>query len=44
MEKKEFVNTLGFERTICVGNGMNDIGMFEACALSIIVWAKKAAR
>lgn len=36
-EKREFVRQLGAESVICIGNGMNDSGMFEACALSIAV-------
>jgi len=36
-EKRRFVNELGTKNTICIGNGMNDIEMFEICALSIIV-------
>lgn len=35
--KRRFVNSLGPEKTICIGNGMNDIGMFQICALSIVV-------
>lgn len=37
IEKKEFVQALGTENTICIGNGMNDTGMFEVCALSIVI-------
>ncbi|MEY8764744.1 MULTISPECIES: HAD family hydrolase [Clostridium] len=37
MKKKEFVRLLGADDTICIGNGKNDIGMFEICALSILV-------
>jgi soluble P-type ATPase len=36
-EKREYVDSLGAADTICVGNGMNDVGMFETCALSIAV-------
>lgn len=36
-EKRRFVKELGAKNTICIGNGMNDIEMFEICALSIIV-------
>lgn len=36
-QKRRFVNNLGPEKTICIGNGMNDIGMFQICALSIVV-------
>lgn len=35
--KRRFVNSLGLEKTICIGNGINDIGMFQICALSIAV-------
>ncbi len=37
VEKKKFVQELGPENTLCIGNGMNDIGMFAVCALSIII-------
>ncbi|MHC6180104.1 HAD family hydrolase [Clostridium sp. JNZ X4-2] len=37
VKKKEFVQLLGAEDTICIGNGKNDIGMFEICALSILI-------
>ncbi|NLC02650.1 MAG: HAD family hydrolase [Tissierellia bacterium] len=33
--KKEIVEKLGGQRTICLGNGFNDIPMFEECILSI---------
>jgi len=36
-QKRRFVNSLGSEKTVCIGNGMNDIGMFQICALSIAV-------
>jgi len=36
-QKRRFINGLGPERTICIGNGMNDIGMFQICALSIVL-------
>ncbi|MCR4435959.1 MAG: ATPase P [Clostridiales bacterium] len=36
-QKKNFVSALGPEKTICIGNGANDIGMFQVCALSIII-------
>jgi soluble P-type ATPase len=36
-EKRDFVERLGTGSTICVGNGMNDIDMFDACALSFII-------
>ena len=35
--QNEFVRLLGADDTICIGNGKNDIGMFEICALSILV-------
>lgn len=41
MEKKKFVQMLGTENTICIGNGINDIGMFEACALSIVIMGEE---
>lgn len=36
-EKRKFVHQLGADNTICVGNGTNDSGMFEACSLAIII-------
>ncbi len=33
--KKEIVEKLGAENTICVGNGVNDIEMFKICRISI---------
>jgi soluble P-type ATPase len=40
-EKKAFVEKLGAKSTVCVGNGVNDSGMFEACALSIIIMGEE---
>lgn len=37
LQKKKFVDKLGAENTICVGNGTNDAQMFETCALSIVI-------
>ena len=37
IEKKEFVRELGASHTVCIGNGINDVGMFEISALSIAV-------
>jgi len=36
-EKRKFVYRYGAENTICIGNGNNDIGMFQICALSILI-------
>ncbi len=36
-EKWRIVRKLGAQSTICVGNGVNDIGMFGICALAILV-------
>ncbi|MEW9122716.1 MAG: ATPase P [Thermotaleaceae bacterium] len=36
-EKRKYVSTLGAHETICIGNGVNDIEMFEEGALSIAV-------
>lgn len=36
-EKRSFIRGLGASNTVCIGNGMNDIGMFEESALSIAV-------
>ena len=41
MEKKEFVQKLGWESTVCIGNGVNDAGMFEVSALSIIIMGEE---
>ena len=35
--KREIVKRLGGEKTLCVGNGFNDIPMFEEAVLSIAV-------
>lgn len=35
--KKQFVEKIGAEFTIAVGNGLNDVGMFKASALAIAV-------
>ena len=35
--KKEIVEKLGCKKTICVGNGFNDIPMFEICVLGIAI-------
>ncbi|NLG87020.1 MAG: HAD hydrolase family protein [Firmicutes bacterium] len=35
--KREIVEKLGASRTICIGNGFNDIEMFKIAALSIAV-------
>lgn len=40
-EKREFVQELGAKSTICIGNGVNDAGMFEVCALSIIIMGEE---
>jgi soluble P-type ATPase len=37
LDKQKFVRSLGDSNTICIGNGMNDVGMFEAGALSIAI-------
>lgn len=39
--KRRFVQELGAESTVCVGNGVNDAGMFEACALAIVVMGEE---
>ncbi len=41
VEKKEFVQKLGAESTVCIGNGVNDAGMFEVSALSIIIMGEE---
>ncbi|SCG81838.1 hypothetical protein DW1_0217 [Proteiniborus sp. DW1] len=37
LSKKEIVEGLGPEKTICVGNGFNDIEMFKICKISVAV-------
>lgn len=37
LQKKIFVEKLGAENTICIGNGTNDAQMFETCILSIAI-------
>jgi soluble P-type ATPase len=34
-EKKDFVESIGADRTVCVGNGNIDVDMFKAARLSI---------
>jgi len=41
LEKRKFIQELGVESTICIGNGTNDTGMFEACALAVIIMGKE---
>lgn len=37
VSKREIVEGLGEEKTLCVGNGYNDIPMFEVAALTIAI-------
>lgn len=37
IDKMNFVNELGNQNTVCVGNGANDAEMFETAAFSIII-------
>lgn len=37
LEKERIVEKLGASRTICIGNGYNDIAMFKRSAISIAV-------
>lgn len=39
--KKEFVEEIGADKTICIGNGFNDIEMFKTARLSIGVIEKE---
>ena len=39
--KQIFVNELGADRTVCIGNGCNDVHMFEVAKLSLIVLGKE---
>ena len=41
--KKNIVRELGNSKTICIGNGYNDIPMFKEAALSIAVIEKEGA-
>ena len=41
LEKRKFVQELGMKSTICIGNGTNDTGMFEVCALAIIIMGEE---
>lgn len=36
-EKRAFVDQLGGDRCVAIGNGYNDVEMFESCALGIAV-------
>ena len=36
-EKREFLDDLGAQSTIAVGNGRNDVAMLEAAALGIVI-------
>ncbi len=40
-EKRAFVRERGAETTVCVGNGVNDAGMFEICALSLLIMGEE---
>lgn len=40
-EKRAFVRECGAETTVCVGNGVNDAGMFEICALSLLIMGEE---
>ncbi len=35
LEKKKIVDELGADKSICIGNGFNDIDMFETAAIAI---------
>lgn len=37
LAKRKFVYRQGADRTVCIGNGANDVGMFRICALSILI-------
>lgn len=39
--KKEIVESIGAEKTICIGNGFNDIDMLKEAGLSIAVIGKE---
>ena len=42
-EKADFVNELGKDGTVCIGNGYNDSGMFEISALAIAIIGEEGA-
>lgn len=35
--KEQFVNQLGAEKTVCIGNGQNDLLMFQVAAISVVI-------
>ena len=37
LEKQKLVQELGPEHTVCMGNGRNDLGMFQTGALSVCI-------
>jgi len=41
--KKRYVEQLGAQETVCIGNGRNDRAMFEVAALSICVVGQEGA-
>lgn len=41
--KREIVRTLGVSKTVCLGNGVNDIPMFEEAVISIAVIEEEGA-
>jgi len=43
VQKSEFVNELGREHTVCIGNGANDISMLKEAALGICVIGHEGA-
>lgn len=42
-EKRQLVKKLGFENTVAVGNGMNDVGMLKEAKIGIVVVGKEGA-
>ena len=43
MEKERYVQRLGAERVVAIGNGANDVAMLRAVALSILVLGTEGA-
>jgi soluble P-type ATPase len=43
VEKRTFVERAGGESCVAIGNGNNDVSMFESCALSIAVTGPEGA-
>jgi len=40
-DKSSLVKELGVDRTVCIGNGMNDSLMMAVCALGIVILGRE---